>query len=115
MRRILRRRGWIALVSYTFTDRAFTDMLFPKLAALKGMAAREEQARHRTPMQDLFGEAAIHTLRYLQSFTEDWSAFFGGARSGIEAPEGDDPEFEQFEALRAKKVVVRETGEPVGA
>lgn len=97
--RILKQQGWIALFSYTFTNTAFTDMLFSRLAALKGVATKMEKAWHRTPVQDLYGEGQIHTLSYRQSHTEGWTAFFGAACAGIEAPERNDPGFVQFEAL----------------
>jgi hypothetical protein len=74
-------------------------MLFPKLAELKGVAARIAKAWHRTPSQMVFGDESIHTLRYSQSHIEDWEAFFGAACAGIEAPTRNDDEFAAFEAL----------------
>jgi SAM-dependent methyltransferase len=97
--RILRRAGWIALITYEFTNKAFTEMLFPKLATLRGVAARVDKAWHRTPPEILFGGGPIYTLNYRQSYTEDWTAFFGAACAGIEAPSCDDEEFVAFEAL----------------
>jgi SAM-dependent methyltransferase len=97
--RILKKPGWIALFAYTFTDNAFTDMLFSQLAALKGVASKIEQSWHRTPIQNLFGKGQIHTLSYRQSHIEDWTAFFGAACAGIEAPNRDDQDFIQFESL----------------
>lgn len=97
--RILRRAGWIALITYEFTNKVFTEMLFPKLAALRGVAARVEKAWHRTPPQTLFGGAPVYALNYRQSYTEDWTAFFGAACAGIEAPSCDDEDFVAFEAL----------------
>ena len=97
--RILKKPGWIALFAYTFVNEAFTKMLFSKLAALKGIASKREQSWHRTPIQNLFGNGQIHTLNYRQSHTEDWTAFFGAASAGIEAPNRNDQDFVQFEAL----------------
>ena len=34
LRRILKKQGWIALITYDVTNRAFADMLFSKLAEL---------------------------------------------------------------------------------
>jgi SAM-dependent methyltransferase len=99
LRRILKKVGWIALITYEFTNKAFTEMLFPKLAALRGMAARVENAWRRTPPQTLFGDVLIYDLSYCQSYTEDWTAFFGAACAGIEAPGCDDEDFVAFEAL----------------
>jgi hypothetical protein len=98
-RRILRRHGWIALISYEFTNRAFADMLFGKLATLTGVTARIDQSRQRTPIQDVFGSGPIHTARYRQSQTEDWTAFLGAACAGIEAPERDNTDFRHFDDL----------------
>ncbi len=99
IRRILKKPGWVALVGYSFTDRAYTEMLFPKLAALKGVAARIEKSWPRTPVENLFGQSPTQELHYCQAVTEDWTTFFGGACAGIEAPERGDPEFEQFEEI----------------
>lgn len=97
--RILKKPGWIALFTYTFVNKAFTEMLFSKLAALKGVASKMEQSWHRTPLQNLFGNGQIHALSYRQSHTDDWTAFFGAACAGIEAPNRADQDFVQFEAL----------------
>jgi predicted DCC family thiol-disulfide oxidoreductase YuxK len=97
--RILQKQGWIALVTYTFINKAFTDMLFSKLAALRGLNSRIEKAWHQTPVEELFGDGQIHTLSYRQSQTEDWTAFFGAACAGIEAPEYTDRDFDQFETV----------------
>jgi SAM-dependent methyltransferase len=99
LRRILQPNGWVAMMSYTFTNKAFADRLFPKLSTLKSMAARSAQAVYRPPMEALFGDQPIHTLRYQQSFAEGWTAFWGSAQSGIEAPELGDADFAQFEAI----------------
>jgi ubiquinone/menaquinone biosynthesis C-methylase UbiE len=96
--RILKEQGWIALVTYTFLNQAFTDMLSSNLTALQGLTRKIEKSWHRTPVQNLFGDGQIHTLSYPQSHTEDWTAFFGAACAGIEAPERADRGFAQFEA-----------------
>jgi SAM-dependent methyltransferase len=97
--RILKPGGWAAVIYYTFTNQAFTDMLFPKLSQLDGMAAREKQNWHRMPVEKLFGDHPIHTFHYAQSVPEDWDAFWGSARSGIEAPNPHDEDFARFEAV----------------
>jgi SAM-dependent methyltransferase len=99
LRRILRPQGWIALFTYTFVNKAFTDMLFCGLAALNDVAGKIEKRWHKTPVSELFGHDQLQTLRYRQAHSEDWTAFFGAARAGIEAPEPDEPAFAQFEAL----------------
>lgn len=99
LRRILKQPGWIALFTYTFINRAFTEMLFSKLAALQGVASRMEQTWHRTPVQALFGDGQIHTLSYRQSHMEGWTEFFGAACAGIEAPERHERDFAPFETL----------------
>ncbi len=99
LRRILRKQGWVALITYKFVNKAFADMLFPKLAALEGVASRIEKSWHRTPVRNLFGHGQIDTLSYDQSHTEDWTAFFGAACAGIEAPEPTDLDFMQFERV----------------
>jgi ubiquinone/menaquinone biosynthesis C-methylase UbiE len=97
--RILKKSGWIALFAYTFVNNDFSEMLFTKLAALKSIASKTELSWHKTPIQNLFGNGQIHTLSYPQSHTEDWTAFFGAACAGIEAPNSNDPDFVQFETL----------------
>ena len=99
LRRILKKQGWIALFAYHFTNTGWTEMLFSKLAELNRLATRIDQARHNTPVQDLFGDVRIQTLSYRQSQFEDWAAFLGAARAGIEAPEPDDREYAEFEAI----------------
>lgn len=97
--RILRKPGWIALFAYTFVNKDFLEMQSTKLAALKSIASKVELSWHKTPIQNLFGNGRIHTLSYPQSYTEDWTAFFGAACAGIEPPDHSDPDFVQFESL----------------
>ncbi|MBZ0291029.1 MAG: class I SAM-dependent methyltransferase [Anaerolineae bacterium] len=97
--RILKPSGWVAVVSYTFTNQAFAEMLFPRLSTLEGFVARGAKNWHRMPVQTLFGDHPTQTLRYSQSHNEDWEAFWGSAQSGIEAPEPDDPDFAPFQAI----------------
>jgi SAM-dependent methyltransferase len=99
LRRILKPSRWIALFTYTLTNRALADLLFAKLAALSGLASRMERAWHRTPAHALFGEGHIHTRSYHESRTDDWTAFFGAACGGLEAPEPGDQDFGPFETL----------------
>jgi SAM-dependent methyltransferase len=99
IRRILKPSGWVAVIFYVFTNQAFADTLFPKLSQLESFAARSKQNWHRMPIEKLFGDHPIHALHYNQSLAEDWEAFWGMARSGIEAPSPDDEEFVRFEAL----------------
>ena len=99
LRRILKEQGWIALITYDFTNRAFAEMLFSRLTALKGVATRMEKTWHRMPVRALFEDAQIHILNYRQSHTEGWTAFFGAACAGIEAPDRNDEDFVAFEAL----------------
>ncbi len=99
LRRSLKPSGWIALFGYNFLNAAFTEKLFPRLAALPRTARRIEQAWPRTPIANLFGAAPLQTLRYRQTQPEDWTAFFGSACSGIEAPVPGDEEFAAFETI----------------
>jgi SAM-dependent methyltransferase len=99
LRRILRPGGWAALFAYGFTNRAYTDMLFPKLAALPGLNRRQEQVWHKPPLEALFGAAPLHTLSCPRAHPQDWAAFFGAACSGLESPEPNDPDFAAFEAI----------------
>lgn len=99
LRRILKPTGWVALISYGFTNRTFNDLLFSKLAALKNLTTRIENAVHNPSAKDLFGEAKLFARVYPQSHRQNWTVFFGSACSGIEAPNPTDPEFPQFEAI----------------
>ena len=99
LHRILKQAGWVAIITYTYQNQAFTDMLFSKLPTIKGWASRAEKSWHRTPEKDLFRECQVQTHTYRQSQTEEWEAFFGAACAGIESPEKTDPEFAQFEAI----------------
>jgi SAM-dependent methyltransferase len=97
--RILKKQGWIALFSYTFLNKEFTDMLSFKIAALNGVSGRTEKTWDRTPVQALFGAGPIYNLSHRRLHTEDWTAFFGAACAGLEAPERNDVNFVQFEIL----------------
>jgi SAM-dependent methyltransferase len=99
LRRILKPTGWIVLFTYTRSNRALEDLLFPKLAVLKGMMKEVKQAWHGMPEQELFGNCDVHRRSYQQSRADDWTIFFGSECSGIEAPEPGDPEFGQFETI----------------
>jgi SAM-dependent methyltransferase len=96
---ILKPSGWIAVIRYVFNNKAFANMLFPKLSQLPGFAARSQQNWHQMPLERLFGAQPVHTLHYVQSVAVDWEAFWGSACSGIEAPDAHDEEFGQFEAI----------------
>ena len=102
LRRILKNQGWIARFNYEFINEEYTEMLASRLSTLKTLTSRREASSHNTSLHDLFGTAQIHTLGYLQSHAEDWTAFFGAACAGIEAPERNEQAFAQFE------VVIRE-------
>ncbi|MCP4358317.1 MAG: class I SAM-dependent methyltransferase [Chloroflexi bacterium] len=97
--RILRPTGWVAIFSYNFLDKAFVDSLFSKLALIEGLASRSKRAWHNTPLGDLFGKSEVFTLQCEQSCVEGWDEFFGAACAGIESPERNDEEFEQFERI----------------
>ena len=99
LRRILKPSQWIALFTYTLTNRALADQLFAKLAAQTGVTTRIDQAWHRMPAQALFGDGHIHTRSYLQSRIADWTTFFGAACGGLEAPEPGDQDFGPFETI----------------
>jgi SAM-dependent methyltransferase len=99
LNRILKKQGWIALFSYTFLNKEFTDMLSSKIAALNGVSGRTEKTWDRTPVQALFGAGPIYNLSHRRLHTEDWTAFFGAACAGLEAPERNDVNFVQFEIL----------------
>ncbi len=99
LRRVLKKQGWVALFSYKFTSQAFTEMLFSKLATLQKVAGKIDKTWHRMPVQELFGKCQTHTLSYSQTHTEEWTAFWGAACSGIEAPAHGDEEFSQFKQI----------------
>jgi ubiquinone/menaquinone biosynthesis C-methylase UbiE len=99
LRRILKNQGWIALFTYEFKNKDYTALLASKLATVKSMRDRLESSSHNTPIHDLFGTAQVHTLGYIQSYSEDWTAFWGAACAGIEAPEDNEPAFTQFEGV----------------
>lgn len=99
LRRILKPQGWIALFSYSFVNKAFADMLFSGLASLNNVADKIEKRWHKIPVSALFGHDQLQTLHYRQVHNEDWPAFWGAARAGIEAPEPDEPAFAPFAAL----------------
>jgi SAM-dependent methyltransferase len=97
--RILRPSGWVAVVSYVFDHQSYAELLFPKLGRLESIAARSKLSWHRMPVESLFGGRPYRTLDYAQSLAEDWEAFWGAARAGIEAPGPQDEDFAQFEGI----------------
>ena len=99
LRRILKPGGWVALVSFRFTDPTFIEMLFPKLGELASIKARSAQNWHSLPVEALFGDHPLQTWCYPQSVTEDWTAFWGSVQSGIEAPSPGEADFARFEAI----------------
>ncbi|MDP6042780.1 MAG: class I SAM-dependent methyltransferase [Candidatus Latescibacteria bacterium] len=99
LHRILTDTGWIVLISYTYLNKTFTDMLFSKLATVQSISQKSKEAWHKTPQQNLFGEGQIQTKKYPQSITIDWEVFWGAARAGIESPEKDEATFVQFEEI----------------
>jgi len=99
LRRILRPGGWAAVVNYAFTNQAFTQRLFGRLAELEPVTKKIEMNWHSPPLSALFGAAPLETLRYPQTQAEDWAAFFGAACAGLEAPERGEAAFARFESL----------------
>jgi ubiquinone/menaquinone biosynthesis C-methylase UbiE len=99
LRRILRPAGWIAVFTYKFLNRAYTQMLFPKLGALPSLSSRIDKAWYPTPIAELFGEGQLQSFSYPQRHSQDWTAFFGAACAGIEAPEPGELDFARFEAI----------------
>ncbi|HEX3053199.1 MAG TPA: class I SAM-dependent methyltransferase [Aggregatilineaceae bacterium] len=99
LRRILKPSGWVAIVSYLFTNHAFADQLFSQLGKIESLAARSAQNWHKLPLEALLGDGATQTLRYPQFFDENWEMFWGAAQSGIEAPEPHESDFARFEAI----------------
>ncbi len=99
LQRSLRPGGWAAVVNYAFTNRAFTEMLFGKLAELKPLTKKTETQWHSPPLSALFGAAPVESLRFPQTQAEDWTVFFGAACAGIEAPERGEAAFDRFEAI----------------
>jgi SAM-dependent methyltransferase len=99
LRRILKPSQWIALFTYTLSNRALADLLFAKLSATTGVASRIDRAWENMPAHELFGEGHIHRRNYRQSRTDDWTTFFGAACAGLESPEPGDQDFGPFEAL----------------
>ncbi|HEY6805372.1 MAG TPA: class I SAM-dependent methyltransferase [Pyrinomonadaceae bacterium] len=98
LRRILKPGGWIALFIYTLTNRALSDALLADFSALRSVTDQMEESWHCLPLQSLFGDTTLHTLRYRQSRRDDWTTFFGMACGRLESPTPDDKDFAQFEA-----------------
>ena len=99
LHRILNNNGWIVLISYLYTNKAFTDLLFSKLATVETFTKKSEKAWKKTPQQNLFGIAEINTKSYQQSTAVDWKNFWGAARAGIESPEKNETGFAQFKDI----------------
>jgi SAM-dependent methyltransferase len=99
LRRILKPSGWMALFTYSWTNRALGDLLFTKWTELKGVADQMSHSWHGMPIAALFGDRQIHTRSYHQSRIDDWTTFFGAACAWIEAPAAGDQEFASFESL----------------
>lgn len=99
LHRILKHPGWVAVFSYSFTDKSFTEMLFSELATLSRLVERTERSWPQVPVAHLFGDCQVHTCSYPQTVAEDWQTFFGAACAGVEAPERDDRDFSRFEEI----------------
>jgi ubiquinone/menaquinone biosynthesis C-methylase UbiE len=98
LQRILKPDGWIALFTYLITNHALADLLFANFAALKSVASQLDKTWHEVPTLALFGNGNVHTLRYQQRRTDDWTTFFGMACGRLEAPTPGDEDFGRFAA-----------------
>jgi SAM-dependent methyltransferase len=98
LRRILKPGGWIALFTYTITNRILADLLLANFSALSSVADQLEQSWHCLPLESLFGNATLHKLSYHQLRRDDWTTFFGLACGRLESPTPDDKDFAVFEA-----------------
>ena len=99
LRRILKPSGWIAVFSYSLTNKDLEDMRSARLATLKRATSRISRAWIGTPVETLFGEGHIHRRSYRQLRTDDWPMFFKTACTWLEAPEPGDQEFGPFETI----------------
>lgn len=99
LRRILKPGGWVAVLHYRYLDGAWAEVLFSQLAMINAFSQKSKAAWHQTAVSDLLGQEPVLRKRYRQSAAQDWDAFFGAARSGIESPERTDCWFDQFEAI----------------
>jgi ubiquinone/menaquinone biosynthesis C-methylase UbiE len=97
--RILKPGGWVAVLHYRYLDQALTDALFSRLSAIDAFTAKSKAAWHGASVGELLGHTPTLQKTYRQSVTQDWEAFFGVARSGIESPERTECWFPQFEEI----------------
>jgi len=97
LRRVLKLNGWIALFTYTLTNRALSELLLANFSALRSVVDQLEQSWHCLPLQSLFGDTNLHSLKYRQSRSDDWTTFFGMACGRLESPTPADQDFAQFE------------------
>jgi ubiquinone/menaquinone biosynthesis C-methylase UbiE len=98
LQRILKPDGWIALFTYFITNRALADLLFANFVAIESVASQLDKTWHQLPTLALFGNSKVHTLRYRQSRSDDWTTFFGMACGRLEAPTPGDEDFGRFAA-----------------
>ncbi|MEW6754124.1 MAG: class I SAM-dependent methyltransferase [Candidatus Latescibacterota bacterium] len=102
LHRVLRPGGWIALFTYAFTDAPHAEWLFSRLGTLPGLTARIGRAWVKPSSERLYDGRPTQRRTYPQSVAEDWDAFFGAARSGLEAPVPGDEEYAAFEAINCE-------------
>lgn len=111
--RILKPAGWIAIMSYRYVDRSFTDALFSRLCTIDDFTSKSSAAWHNPSTDDLFGDAKIFRQSYMRSVIQDWEGYFGVARSGIESPERDECWFPQFEEINREVFGMFSTNEGI--
>jgi ubiquinone/menaquinone biosynthesis C-methylase UbiE len=98
--RILRPGGWIATIGYGFKDNDIFVQLSSRLTTLPAYTNRVQQSRQNQNSFDVFKPDTSLKLTYSNVIFEKWEHFFGAACAGMEAPEPDDPEFDEFKAIQ---------------
>lgn len=98
--RILKPGGWIATIGYGFKNNDMFVQLSSRLSVLPAYADRVKQSRQNQSSFDLFEPDTSFELTYSNVIFEEWNHFLGAACAGMEAPEPDDPEFDNFMAIQ---------------
>jgi hypothetical protein len=71
----------------------------PVATCITALLKKITQTWHAPPLSALFGQAPLKTWTEALAHTQDWTASFGAAQSGMEAPERGEAAFARFEAL----------------
>lgn len=100
--RILKRDGWLAVLSYRFNEASLGQAMNDVRNQFPQLRERKKGQVNDKPSDFFFGSSAPGKYLFPQIFEENWDTFWGAAKSCMEAPDEDDYWFNDYQTAYRK-------------